>query len=302
MNAVLRMLPLLLALLAPAVGRAESAAGAGALVGALHAAVSPPVAAPPRADARAAIEAERRRFEEAMEAVVAGVPGAVVTSKARTDADQERLRLAGYRPHPHSQHRHGLAWDVAGPPEALDAIEESARAHGLVPLRMSSPVTGNPYLHVQRYPRVPASLRERAIAAALAPPADVATRPLLVASLAPGEHTVAPGAPVWDDLLAFHAAGPLDALFPPPPRVVPRPLGTARLELPKRLLRKKTRGEIVLLVRLDAEGRVEDVAVDTSDLPAFEEVVLDQVRRWRFTPPARPESVVARLPIPIHVN
>jgi hypothetical protein len=30
--------------------------------------------------------------------------------------------------------------------------------------------------------------------------------------------------------------------------------------------------------------------------------VLSQVKRWRFTPPDRPEPVVARLPIPIHVN
>lgn len=296
------LLPLLVALLAPAASRAEGAAAAGALAGTLHASVSPPVAAGARADVRAAVEDERRRFEAAMEAVVAGVPGAVVTSRARTDADQERLRLAGYRPHPHSQHRHGLAWDVAGPPEALDAIEERARARGLVPLRMTSPVTGNPYLHVQRYPRAPGRLREMLAVAEAPGPAREALRPLLVASLAPAELTVAPGAPAWDDLLALAAAGPLDALFPPSPRIVPRPLGTARLELPKRLLRKKTRGEIVLLVRLDAEGRVEDVAVDSSDLPAFEDVVLDQVRRWRFTAPARPESVVARLPIPIHVH
>lgn len=295
MKPLATILPLLVALLAPAAGRAGSAAGADGPPVTLHAAVSPAVAAVPPPDTREAVEAERRRFEAAMEAVVAGVPAVVVTSKARTDADQERLRLAGYRPHPHSQHRHGLAWDVAGPPEGLDTVEARARARGLVPLRMTSPVTGSPYLHVQRYPRVPDRLRAARIAGAASEPA----RPALVASVASEERTAAPGTPAWEDLLAFAAAAPL---FPTAPRAVPRPLASARLELPKRLLRQPVRGEIVLLVHLDPEGRVADVAVDTSDLPAFEDVVLSQVKRWRFTPPDRPEAVVARLPIPIHVN
>lgn len=302
MRPLTTILPLLVALLAPAAGRAGSAAGADAPPVTLHAAVSPAVAAVPPPDSREAVEVERRRFEAAMEAVVAGVPGVVVTSKARTDADQERLRLAGYRPHPHSQHRHGLAWDVAGPPEALDAVETRARERGLVPLRMTSPVTGSPYLHVQRYPRVPDRLRATRIADARPAGASAApepARPALVARLAPDAITAVPGAPDWEHLLAFATAAPL---FPPAPRAVPRPLAGARLELPKRLLRQPVRGEIVLLVRLDPEGRVEEVAVDRSDLPAFEDVVLGQVKRWRFTPPDRPEAVVARLPIPIHVN
>jgi TonB family protein len=302
MKSLASLLLLLPALLAPAASRAESVAATGALVGALHAAVSPPVPPSPRLDPREAVEAERRRFEEAMEAVVAGVPGAVVTSKARTDADQERLRLAGYRPHPHSQHRHGLAWDVTGPAEALDAVEERARARGLVPLRMRSPVTGSPYLHVQRYPRTPASLRALAAAERPAVEPGPPRRSVLLASLAPDGHAAAPGVPDWDALVMRAPVEAPAPLFPPAPRALPRPLGTARLELPERLRRQKARGEIVLLVRLDPEGRVEDVAIDRSDLPAFEDVVLRQVRGWRFTPPERTGPVVARLPIPIHVN
>jgi outer membrane biosynthesis protein TonB len=45
--------------------------------------------------------------------------------------------------------------------------------------------------------------------------------------------------------------------------------------------------------------------VDASDLPEFEDVVLAQVRGWRFTPPTergRPVRARARLPIPIHVR
>ena len=299
MPRTLLTLPVLLALLAPAVGRAQGTAAA-AVAGSLHASVSH---APGRGLAvEERVESERTRFEAAMEEVVAAVPGARVTSRRRTDADQERIRRQGYRPHPHSQHRHGLAWDVAGPPEVLDAVEEQARARGLVALRMRSPVTGNPYLHVQRYRRAPESLRALAAAERPAIEPGPPRRPVLLASLAPDGHTAVAGVPGWDALVTRALVDAPAPLFPPAPPVVPRPLETARLDLPKHLRKRPARGEIVLLVHLDPEGRVEDVAIDRSDLPAFEDVVLRQVRRWRFTPPERTGPVVARLPIPIHVN
>lgn len=85
----------------------------------------------------------------------------------------------------------------------------------------------------------------------------------------------------------------------------PRPLGDARLDIPRRLRREAVRGEIVLLVELSPEGRVLDARVDASDLPEFEELVTTQVRGWRFTPPTRggrPVEARARLPIPIVIE
>ncbi len=85
----------------------------------------------------------------------------------------------------------------------------------------------------------------------------------------------------------------------------PRPVGSAGLELPWQLRRKKIQGEIVLSVELSAEGEVLTADIDSSDLPEFEAFVLTQVRTWKFTPPTRdgqPVSARARLPIPIRVN
>ena len=85
----------------------------------------------------------------------------------------------------------------------------------------------------------------------------------------------------------------------------PRPLGGTRLEFPRRLLRDKVRGEIVVLVTLDPAGRVRDASVAASDLPDFEEFVLAEVKGWSFSPPTRhgrPVHARARLPIPIHIH
>jgi len=85
----------------------------------------------------------------------------------------------------------------------------------------------------------------------------------------------------------------------------PRPVGVSGLDLPRRLLRRKAHGEIVLLVELSPAGEVVDVRIDASDLPDFEDFVVDAVRGWRFTPPTRhgrPVQATARLPIPIHVD
>jgi len=86
---------------------------------------------------------------------------------------------------------------------------------------------------------------------------------------------------------------------------LPRPIGVSGLEFPRRLKKKKTSGRIVLLIKLDPEGHVMEAEVDSSDLPDFDDVVLSQVRKWRFTPPTQrgqPVRAKARLPIPIHIN
>lgn len=86
---------------------------------------------------------------------------------------------------------------------------------------------------------------------------------------------------------------------------IPRPIGVAGLNFPSRLRKKKVTGRIVLLVKLADTGEVVDVSIDSSNLPAFDAHVLDEVKRWRFTPPTqqgRPVRAQARLPIPIHIR
>jgi protein TonB len=86
---------------------------------------------------------------------------------------------------------------------------------------------------------------------------------------------------------------------------VPRPMGGARLDFPRRLKKNKVSGKVVLLIKLDERGRVIDASVDSSSLPEFDDVVLRQVQRWTFTPPTqggRPVKAKARLPIPINIR
>ncbi len=86
---------------------------------------------------------------------------------------------------------------------------------------------------------------------------------------------------------------------------VPRPIGVTGLNFPPRLLRKKVSGKIVLMLKLSSEGKVMDVEVASSTLPAFDDFVSGEVRRWKFTPPTqqgRPVNAQARLPIPIQIN
>lgn len=261
-------------------------AGAGPLALAMLASVEPAPAVDPDLDVRA-------RFDASMAAILADLPGVIVTSKQRTDADQERIAALGYKPHRHSQHKRGLAWDCAAPHETLETIRDRARAHGLTALIMTSPVTGVPYIHVQRFPR------------RYAPPVDgVAPESPVVVAEADDVAEPAAGAPAPEDVLTPEEAAEEVALAPfDGPR--PKPIGVERLDLPRELRTKKTSGRIVLLVRLDPEGKVLDLAVDSSDLPDFEPFVVAEVRQWRFTPPTRqgqPVEAYARLPIPIHVN
>lgn len=85
----------------------------------------------------------------------------------------------------------------------------------------------------------------------------------------------------------------------------PRPIGVTGFNFPSRLLKKKVSGKIVLLLKLNAQGEVLDVEVDSSTLPEFDDFVRSEVKRWKFTPPTqegRPVNAQARLPIPITIN
>lgn len=86
---------------------------------------------------------------------------------------------------------------------------------------------------------------------------------------------------------------------------MPRPSAGSELKFPRRLKRKKVNGTIVILLRLSESGEVLDVQLEKSNLPQFDDVVLAQVKQWRFTPPTqegRPVKAQAKLPIPIRIN
>ena len=85
----------------------------------------------------------------------------------------------------------------------------------------------------------------------------------------------------------------------------PRPAPGTQLEIPSRLKKKKVSGTIYLLIQIDERGRVIDAQVDSSDVPQFDDVVVGQVRKWKFSPPTqggRPVKAKARLPMPIRIQ
>jgi len=86
---------------------------------------------------------------------------------------------------------------------------------------------------------------------------------------------------------------------------VPRPMPGSSLNFPRRLKRKAVNGRVVLLIKLEESGRVLEAAIESSDLPEFEKIVVNQVTNWRFTPPTkdgRPVRAQARIPIPIRIG
>jgi len=86
---------------------------------------------------------------------------------------------------------------------------------------------------------------------------------------------------------------------------VPRPLPGSSLSFPRRLKRKPANGRVVLLIKLDEQGRVMESSVESSTLPEFEKIVSSQVAKWRFTPPTRqgePVRAQARFPVPIKIG
>ncbi len=85
----------------------------------------------------------------------------------------------------------------------------------------------------------------------------------------------------------------------------PRLVEAGDLEFPRRLRRRRTEGEIVLVVSVARSGDVARVAVDASDLPRFDDFVSEAVREWKFEPGTRggePIPSQLRLRIPIRIE
>jgi TonB family protein len=83
----------------------------------------------------------------------------------------------------------------------------------------------------------------------------------------------------------------------------PRVLSDTQLDFPERLLKRRTRGKIVLSVNLSREGDVVDAQVDSSTLSRFDDFVLGEVEKWKFTPPTRSgRPVKARTQVPLNIR
>jgi len=86
---------------------------------------------------------------------------------------------------------------------------------------------------------------------------------------------------------------------------MPRPMPGSSLDFPRRLKTRAVNGRVVLLIKLDEEGRVVEADVESSNLPDFETIVASQVAKWRFSPPTKDGSPVraqARFPVPIRIG
>ena len=84
---------------------------------------------------------------------------------------------------------------------------------------------------------------------------------------------------------------------------IPRPLSS--FNFPRRLLRKQVKGQIVLMVKLDEQGKVLEAELESSTLPEFDRFVLGAIKKIPFTPPTKrgePVKARARLPIPINIK
>jgi len=85
----------------------------------------------------------------------------------------------------------------------------------------------------------------------------------------------------------------------------PKPLSGSKLNFPRRLKRRAASGRIVLLIKISESGEVIEAEVESSNLPDFEDIVVRQVDKWRFTPPTQdgnPVRAQARFPIPIRIG
>ncbi len=83
----------------------------------------------------------------------------------------------------------------------------------------------------------------------------------------------------------------------------PRMLSDTELDFPDHLLRRRTRGKIVLSVHLSHEGEVVDAQIESSTLSRFNDFVVGEVEKWKFTPPTRQgRPVKARTQVPLHIR
>lgn len=78
------------------------------------------------------------------------------------------------------------------------------------------------------------------------------------------------------------------------PTSVPRPVSTQQPEYPRASMRRGERGDVLLLVKVGADGRVDGVdVVSSSQHRRLDRAAVSAVRRWRFEPAMRDGQPVA---------
>jgi len=89
-------------------------------------------------------------------------------------------------------------------------------------------------------------------------------------------------------------AQPVTAAATDLPTGVPRPVSTPQPEYPRASIRRGERGEVLLLVKVGANGRVDGVdVVSSSQHRRLDRAAVSAVRRWRFEPAMRDGQPVA---------
>lgn len=85
----------------------------------------------------------------------------------------------------------------------------------------------------------------------------------------------------------------------------PKLLDTSPFNFPKSLRTKAVSGKVVVYVELDVQGNVTKAEIARSDLPAFNDYILKEISRRKFSAPTlqgKPVKAKANLPIPIQIN
>lgn len=89
-------------------------------------------------------------------------------------------------------------------------------------------------------------------------------------------------------------APPVTAAAADLPTSVPRPVSMQQPEYPRASMRRGERGDVLLLVKVGANGRVDGVdVVSSSQHRRLDRAAVSAVRRWRFEPAMRDGQPVA---------
>lgn len=85
----------------------------------------------------------------------------------------------------------------------------------------------------------------------------------------------------------------------------PKLIDQSAFNYPRSLRTKKVSGRVVVYIELDEEGNVTKAEVSKSDLPQFNDFVLKEISRRKFSAPTfqgRKVKAKANLPIPINIQ
>ncbi|WP_309399575.1 energy transducer TonB [Cerasicoccus maritimus] len=86
---------------------------------------------------------------------------------------------------------------------------------------------------------------------------------------------------------------------------MPRLLDRSPFDFPARLRKKTVSGKIIVYLELNEKGEVTHAEVASSDLPKFNDFIVREVKKRKFSAPTfqgRPTKAKANLPIPVRIK